>query len=214
MAITDASAVYTIIQMCDMISVLTTWQYYNVVYGNYWLGKHPEGRDTPRYLTAHIEDEQAAMFFHHGGQKISCVVSHISLSFFLDFVWESNEEKIRTVEVAYTSIAFHLKMVNILHAWMWSNKYAQAKHFDRPALQWCRRTKTGFMLFQIPERNYRYFLTAIVLSFYMGQNWAIINCSISAHYGYFKSLPIFLNTHKNNYNMYFSPATRCRWLFF
>lgn len=48
---------------------------------------------------------------------------------------------------------------------------------------------------------------AIIL---MGQNWAIINCSISAHYGYFKSLPIFLNTHKNNYNMYFSPATRCR----
>lgn len=97
--------------------------------------------------------------------QLCCVSSYISLSFFLDFVWESNEEKIRTVEVAYISIAFHLKMVNILHAWMWSNKYAQAKHFDRPALQWCRRTKTGFMLFQIPERNYRYFLQPLCYHF-------------------------------------------------
>lgn len=34
MAITDTYAVYAIIQMCDMISVLAAGQYHHVVYSN------------------------------------------------------------------------------------------------------------------------------------------------------------------------------------
>lgn len=77
------------------------------------------------------EAEQAALCLLHG-EHISCFLYQFafSLSFLLDFVWKSKEEKTRAIEVAYVIIAFHLKMI-MLCAWMWSNKYAQAERYDK-----------------------------------------------------------------------------------
>lgn len=80
--------------------MLARRQYYNVVYGNCWLGKRIERKDTPRCVTAHTEAEHAAVVFLHGELKISFSRSEFLFGFCL------------TVEVAHIIISFHLKMVN------------------------------------------------------------------------------------------------------